>query len=224
MKYQNIVVENINKNEALRYLGYKNHDLDETTKELLLHSEKELLKVVKPSYVYKVFELKDNQLIGVNFELQGSSIKKHLEGCEKVVFLCATLSAKVDKLIRQKQITSMTEAVMIDSLASVLIEQVLDEIEKIIMEDFEGYEHTWRFGLGYGDFPIEQQKSFLDILDAPKRISVGVNEGMMLVPAKSVTCVIGIGKGLDNRAKKSCEVCNLRENCQFRKEGINCDK
>lgn len=106
--------------------------------------------------------------------------------------MCATLSGNVDLLIRKKQITGMTEAIITDSLASAVIEQVCDKAEEVILKDFKEYEHTWRFGLGYDDFPLEGQKKFLEILDASKRVGVCVNSSMMLTPTKSVTCVIGL--------------------------------
>lgn len=224
MKKDNIRIKNVNKSEALRYLGYKEGNPDEKTKELLLHCENELLNTIKPNYVYKVFDLENDKVVGTNFSLVGNSIKNHLKGCSKVIFLCATLSTDVDKLIRVKQITAMSEAVLIDALASTAIEQVLDRVENIIMEDFKEYEHTWRFGVGYGDFPISLQKDFLEVLDAPKRISVCANESMMLVPTKSVTCVIGLGKKLKIEVRKTCDICSLRENCLYRKEGKNCGK
>ena len=113
---------------------------------------------------------------------------------------------------------------MIDSLASAAIEQVCDEAEKRILKDFPEYEHTWRFGLGYDDFPLEGQKEFLEILDAPKRIGVCVNESMMLTPTKSVTCVIGLGHNLKVENKKSCDMCSFRDTCQYRKRGKSCGR
>ena len=94
--------------------------------------------------------------------------------------------------------------------------------EEIILKNFKEYEHTWRFGLGYGDFPLELQGQFLDILDAPKRIGVCVNSSMMLTPTKSVTCVIGLGHNLKVSSKKNCDFCNFKDKCQFRKQGTTC--
>lgn len=217
-----IVIEDINFDEALRYLGYGGNAPDDKTKELLLLCEKQLQDSMEGKFTYKVFDLVDGQIPNSAFKLQGKAIQKHLDNCSKVIFMCATLSNGVDLLIRRKQITSMTEAMITDSLASAVIEQVCDKAEEIILKDFEGYEHTWRFGLGYDDFPLEGQKQFLEILDAPKRIGVCVNESMMLTPTKSVTCVIGIGHNIKASSKKSCDMCSFREKCQFRKEGQTC--
>jgi 5-methyltetrahydrofolate--homocysteine methyltransferase len=221
---RNIVIEDINFDEALRYLGYGGNVPDDKTKELLLSCGKQLKCSMEGKFVYKVFGLRDGHILGADFILQGQAIKNHLKNCNKVIFMCATLSAGVDLLIRRQQITGMAEAMITDSLASAVIEQVCDKAEEVILRDFAEYEHTWRFGLGYDDFPLECQKQFLDILDAPKRIGVCVNDSMMLTPTKSVTCVIGLGHGLNTSTKRSCEMCSLKEKCQFRKQGLTCGK
>ena len=69
---------------------------------------------------------------GTNFELKAIQLK-HLENCEKAVFMCATLSGGVDSLIRKKQIVSMVEAMVTDSLASAVIEQVCTRQRKSIL-------------------------------------------------------------------------------------------
>ena len=86
----------------------------------------------------------------------------------------------------------MAEAMMIDKMASFVTEKVLDKAEEIIMSDYKGHDKTFRYGLGYGDFPITKQKEFLDMLDASRQVGVHVNDASMLMPTKSVTCLIGI--------------------------------
>ena len=219
-----VVIEDIDFDEALRYLGYGEKAPDSKTKELLLLCESRLKKVVDGKFVYKVFDVMDGQIPTVNFKLEGQAIQRHLKNCEKVIFMCATLSGGVDLLIRKMQITGMAEAMITDSLASAMIEQVCDKAEEVILKDFDGYEHTWRFGLGYDDFPLAYQKQFLEVLDAPKRIGVCVNQSLMLTPTKSVTCGIGLGHDLQTSKVKSCDMCSFREKCQFRKEGCTCKK
>ena len=194
---RNIIIDNIDFSEALRYLGYGNSTPDEKTKEILYNCADQLKSVMEGKYTYKVFDLVDGQVPGINFTLEGKSIANHLKNCEKVIFMCATLSAGVDGLIRKMQIRGMADAMFTDSLAS---------------------------GLGYGDFPLTGQKQFLDILDAGRRIGVCVNSGMTLVPTKSVTCIIGLGHNLEVSNVKSCDLCNFREKCTFRKDGKNCGK
>ncbi len=177
--------------EVLKTLGYENESLDESVKELLLVCEKELKNAINACFVYRVFDYCEGEMKNSDFELEGETIKEHLDGCCKCVCFCTTLGGEVDNLIRKKQITSMAEAMMIDKMASYLVEKACDKAEEIIMKDFDAYK-TFRYGLGYGDFPITKQKEFLNLLDASRQVGVHVNEASMLMPTKSVTCLIGI--------------------------------
>jgi 5-methyltetrahydrofolate--homocysteine methyltransferase len=217
-----IKLTQLNRTDALRYMGYGTREPDSQTSALLDKCERELLRAIDGKYVYRVFSLTDGQIPDSKFRLDGYSVKKHLQGCTKVIFLCATLSDAVDRLIRIKQISAMAEAIVVDALASAAVEQVCDLAENEILQGFPNLEHTWRFGLGYGDFPLTGQSKFLDILDAPKRIGVCVNESLLLTPTKSVTCVIGLGNELPKDSIKSCDMCSLGGKCTFRLNGGTC--
>ncbi len=217
-----IKLESINISDALRYMGYKSNELDSVTKKLIDECENDLLKVISPKFVYKVMDLKDNEILGVDFKLEGESIKNHLKGCTKVIFLCATLSAGADNLIRKNEILSMTKALITDALASAAIEQVCDKAEEIMLKDFKDYDRTWRFGIGYGDFELNKQNQFLHIVDAYKRAGVCVNNAGIMTPTKTVTCIIGLGHNLNKNNKKGCQFCNMKDNCQFKKEKGSC--
>ena len=222
MNVGKIKLSQLNRKDALRYMGYGTREPDNQTQALLNKCERELISAIDGKYVYRVFLPADGQIPDSKFYLEGNSIKKHLQGCTKAIFLCATLSDAVDRLIRIKQISAMAEAIVVDALASAAVEQVCDLAENEILQEFPNLEHTWRFGLGYGDFPLTSQSKFLDILDAPKRIGVCVNESLLLTPTKSVTCVIGLGNELPKDSIKSCDMCSLGGKCTFRLNGGTC--
>ena len=50
--------EDINRKEIYRYLGYKGQEPDETVKELIEEVLEQLLKVVEPKYLYKLYQCK----------------------------------------------------------------------------------------------------------------------------------------------------------------------
>lgn len=225
MKNNSMELNQINISEALRYLGYGENQPDTRMKEILDSCSEELLKVIRPKYVFKIFDLKENYVVnGAEFELKGQAIKNHLKNCSKIAMMCVTLSSNVDLLIRRKQIGNMAEAMIIDSMASAAVEQVCDEVEKIIKKEYPDFEYTWRFGVGYDDFPLELQEQFLNVVNAPKQIGVCVNESFMLTPTKSVTCIIGMGHDLQVSSKKTCDNCSFKDKCQYRKAGKNCGR
>ena len=50
-------LEHINVKEAVRYMGMGNNKPDERTALLIDECEKELLKVIEPKFVYRVFDV-----------------------------------------------------------------------------------------------------------------------------------------------------------------------
>ena len=220
-----IVLKEINKGEAARYLGYRDSLPDINMTKLILQAELELLSVMKPRFCYKIFDLNREQglyLAGTSLELKGESIANHLSDCEKAVVLCVTLSDGVDKLLRKHEVENMVNALIVDALSNAAIEQVCDEAEQRILKELSDWSHTWRFGVGYGDFPLTTQKQLLEIMEAGKRIGLTATDSCILVPRKSVTCVIGLHHGTLEEQKKSCEKCHLQAECEYRKNGTTC--
>lgn len=212
-----IEIKSIDRGETLRYLGSGKVEMNKETEELLSICEKELLSVVTPKYLYKTIDINEADII------QGESIKSHLQDCDKVVLLCATLGSETDKLIRTAQITDMAKAVVLDAMASSAIEKVCDEVEALIKEEHPDEFLTWRFSPGYGDYPLGLQSELLRILDAPRKIGLCTNENSILTPTKSVTAVIGISKNPIEAKRKGCASCNLKSTCKFRKAGTRCE-
>lgn len=211
-----IKLEKLNRNEAVRYLGGSGIALNYRMDRLMDECEREIIAKSSPKYLYVERDLPFEEI------MQGEDIKNHLDGCEKAIVMCATLGAEIDKIIRINQISDMAKAVVLDSFASVAIEQVCAKFDELIAEKYEGYFQTFRFSPGYGDYPIELQKSVLSMLDAPRKIGLATNENSLLTPTKSVTAVMGLSKTPIDRKKRGCAVCNMRDRCKFRRNGEHC--
>ncbi len=221
-----MIITSINRAEAFRYLGIKDTP-DNVTLQLADQCEKMLLAEMLPKFCWSYAEISEHsnnsvKLSGYTLSLKGNDISAHLEGCCGVVMMCATLGNNVDKLLRQAQAQDMAKAVILDAMASAAIEQVCDKAEKEISARLENKHFTWRFSPGYGDFPIEVQKEFLSALNAQKVIGLCVNQSGMLTPTKSVTTIIGVHEKSVQNKKSSCESCNMRDRCNYRKTGGTC--
>lgn len=222
-------LDKINTAEAFRYLGYGLTAPDSQTADIAAECEKKLIGVIDAKYTYRFFDIDKSEstqdrvvLCGTSLTLDGRSIVEHLDGCSGVVLFAATLSDGVDRLIRQLSVRSMSAAVITDSMASAAVEQVCDIAEQEIIKEFEGKYTTWRFSPGYGDFPLETQSLFLNVLSAQKRIGVNITGGGLMTPCKSVTAVIGVSDYEIERKRRGCSVCLMRDTCRFRKKGEHC--
>lgn len=219
-------IKEINLREAFRYMGYKGGEINQGILDLTDQCEKALLKAIKPRMVYRVFDIM-NTHEGVEVKntpliFRGKDIKAHLENCGRAILMCVTLSAEADRLIRSYEAESMEKAFITDTLASAVVEQACEKAEEIIKKQVGDYSYTWRFSPGYGDFPLEVQKDFLNVTEAAKRIGLNITDSLILIPRKSVTAVMGISEEPIPPKRRGCICCNMRDKCQYRKDGNHC--
>lgn len=221
-----IELTELDRAEAFRYMGYKGGEIKESILKITEECEKALLNVIKPRLAYKVFDISfaENgvEIIGTPLIFKGNDIKEHLTGCERCVLMCATLSSDVDKLIRSYEAEGVEKAFIADALASAAVEQVCNKAESLIQSAVGNYSFTWRFSPGYGDFPLEIQKDFINITEADKKTGLTVTESLILIPRKSVTAVMGISEKEIPKKRRGCGCCNMKDRCEFRKGGSHC--
>lgn len=216
----------IDKVEALRYMGYKNSEIDEETNKLLNESIKELVEISDLKYVYRILNIKKENK-NINFEdlinIKSNDLQNLFKNCDKSAVMAATLGFEVEKSIKYYSMTNLSKALVFDACAAACIESLCDvaqaEIKEIAAK--ENCSITFRYSPGYGDVPISHQGEILSALDAQKLIGLSALESSILVPRKSVTAFIGFDKSNQNNLQeKSCLNCSLFGNCTFSKEGV----
>lgn len=216
----------MNRAEAFRYMGHKGGTIPQNMEELADECEARLLAEITPKFVWRVFDI-ENSVEGVEVKntplvFKGKDIAEHLRGCERCVLLAATLGGGADAVIRAYEARAMEKAVIADCLASAAIEQVCNAAEREIQAQLGGYNFTWRFSPGYGDFPLDIQGDFLRVLDAGRRIGLSISESLILIPRKSVTAVMGISENEISKGRRGCGCCDLNGQCEYRKRGSHC--
>ena len=208
--------------EAVRYLGYKNHAVDDHTLFLVRSSFQELEQEAQKRIIYRIFDLRTNgrqQIMIGNMTVESRSLSKNLKGCGQVLMLGATLGNRVDQLLRRYSLNEMARAVVIQACAAAFLEEYLDDWQKEMKKDLleEGIYLRPRFSPGYGDFSIRHQQEILRMLDAAKTIGLTMTESCMLVPSKSVTAVIGMSRKYMECHRKGCEACD-KIDCEYRRD------
>lgn len=207
--------------EAIRYLGYGLHAVDQRTLSMAADSFRELEQVENAKFVYRIFSLnilEENRLQIGNMKIESKNLAKSLAGCEECVLIGATLGASVDMLLRRYMVADVAKAVVMQACAAALLEEFCDiEQENLARElEAEGRYLRPRFSPGYGDFAITHQRELLEHLDAGRRAGITLTEGLMLVPTKSITAVAGIGSVRGGCRTSGCETCT-KSDCEYRR-------
>ena len=209
---------------ALRYLGAAGAGGD--VRRQVERAAEELTARVQPRHWFRDFSLEKRPegwlLPEAGLLLPGSLADRMLDGCFGVSLLVCTLGAAFDALLRAAQAQDMARAVVLDACGSAYVEAACDVAEEEIAARHPGVYLTDRFSPGYGDLPLSLQGDLLRALDAGRRAGVYVTENAFMVPAKSVSAIVGLAQSPRPARIRGCACCQLRENCSLRERGENC--
>ncbi|MCQ2538563.1 MAG: hypothetical protein MJ124_09205 [Lachnospiraceae bacterium] len=156
-------------------------------------AEKNFLKTVEGHICWEIYNKEDISTEEVkigDYYFKSISLKKHLEGCKKIIAMAATLGAEADRLrIRAAAVSQLNELIY-DALGTEGIESVCDQFCNEVGRKYGNL--TPRFSPGYGDLALEYQKDMIMMLDTQKRIGVTLLDSLLMTPTKSVTAFVGI--------------------------------
>ena len=213
------------RDEALRYMGYRNFTPDEDSEKLIGICENELLAVVRPvcCYGHTDIEVSGDEIKWELGTFKSRALAEHLKGCTGAILFAATIGIGADRLIAKYNRIKPAKSVMIDALGSAAIENWCDTVEGILMKDLA--DHRWRFSPGYGDFPLEYQRDFMRCLDMSRKLGITLTDSLLMTPTKSVTAVIGVyadghkaaADNQHNVCRNKCDECG-NIGCIYRQE------
>lgn len=189
--------------EILRYAGCRQAD------ESVLTRLRECLDEALPVLSYTVcFEEMDP----TSFTARSAQLARNLDNCERVVLMAATLGVGVDRLIAKYGRLSPAKALLLQAIGTERIEALCDAF-CAELEAETGLFARPRFSPGYGDLPLDTQHEVLARLEAAKRLSVTLNDSLIMAPSKSVTAFVGLSRDKTQKTDK-CRACEKRD-CMF---------
>lgn len=208
--------------ETCRYLGCKNQEIDERTKEQIASCLEELERTAVPRFYSRICPLafSSGQKIAISgFLINSQALYQNLKDCEQVILFAATLGIGVDMLLKRYSRLNMSRAVVLQAASSAMIEEVCDRENERLQDEFlqKGLYLRPRFSPGYGDFPLSFQIHLLGLLDAGKRVGITLTDSLLMLPSKSVTAVIGVGREDADCVSGGCAACG-QKGCIYRKK------
>lgn len=147
--------------------------------------------------------------------IHSSALAKNLRGCGKALLFAATIGSKSDRQRMQTQVRSPARAVVLDAMGSAAIEALCNSLCDNWRVVYAPMALRPRFSPGYGDLPLALQGDLLGLLDASRQAGISLTEGLMMLPHKSVSAIVGIGSGGCDALVHDCAACD-KTNCAFR--------
>jgi len=144
----------------------------------------------------KIADRTDESVIFVNgISIKSKSIKELLIRSNSALFLFATAGSKIVEMAEDSfKKGDSSGSVIYDAVGSETAESAIEWLNEYVKKELRrnGESLTkMRFSPGYGDFLLENQKHFFDLLNM-KDFGVSLSEKYIFSPEKTVTAIVGI--------------------------------
>ncbi len=184
---------------ALRYMGASGWQPDDATTALLDRAEEKILAAATPRAAVRRLPRAVFPPPGLDC---GTDLTRHLQGCDAVLLMAATLGSQVDSLLRRLELTDIAMAAAADALSSVLLEQICDELEAEWRAKFARRASLLNRPAtppATGIAHWNRTMSFCLAVDTVRGCGLAITPQHLLAPRKSTTAILGIGRSPRDR-------------------------
>lgn len=126
---------------------------------------------------------------------ESASIAKLLSRSEAALFMGVTAGSRIAELAQEAlRNGDGSSALIYDAVGSETAEAGIEWLNRFVGSELrrKGRVLTpMRFSAGYGDFLLENQREFYELLDL-KRFGVSLTESCIFIPEKTVTAIAGV--------------------------------
>jgi len=209
--------------ELLRLLGEQPGMTDAHTSRLVEHYIRECIQISSPAAAFILVEAAGSEtpgriaIRGRVFDT-GKIVHKMLRNAEYYAFFLVTAGPEPETLARSLMNSgNYLEGYLADLAASALVESVADQLEEEVrkLSTAYGLSTTNRYSPGYCSWDVSEQHKLFGLF--PEGCcGISLLESSLMIPVKSVSGIMGIGKRVDYHAYP-CRPCPMK-NCPYRKE------
>ncbi len=147
--------------------------------------------------------------------IHSAALANNLAGCSKALLFAATIGSGADRQRMQTQVRSPARAVVLDAMGTAAVEALCNQLCDQWRQTYAPLQLRPRFSPGYGDLSLSLQPDLLTLLDSGRQAGITLTDGLMMLPHKSVSAIVGIGPAGCQALEHDCAACG-KTDCAFR--------
>lgn len=143
-------------------------------------------------------------------------ICEYMKGAEKLaLFVCTAGEGFTTRSHEYNKEGEYLKGFITDTMGSWVVERAMDLIQEKLKNTFRELEMhiTNRYSPGYCNWPVSDQQSLFSLLPE-QPCNIRLTRSSLMIPIKSVSGIIGIGKKVKKRGY-ACDICNNKK-CIYR--------
>ncbi len=197
--------------DVFEQMGYHDQQPDTATWTETQTVIGEVRSWLKPRFCYQVVARQPD------FNM-GKIILRQLRGAEAYALFICTSGVEYENYQHQlMQQGDMVRVFIADALGSVIAEKCADQMEVHLQESIDklAWHHTNRFSPGYCGWHVSEQQLLFPLFDG-HTCGVQLTDSSLMVPIKSVSGIIGLGKDV-RHLDYTCGLCDFQQ-CYKRRQ------
>lgn len=200
----------------IKLLGYSPASAPQPVIEAVGNLLPKVTKLLSPQGGFKLFDFGSVSFGKDSFNVKeqtfecGKIIASNFKKCESLAILTVSLGNKISDEIRILMDSGdILSGFILDKIASEIVEQFADKIEEMISSlcQKQNLKITNRYSPGYCGWDVKEQQKLFSLLP-DNFCGISLTDSSLMLPIKSVSAVIGIGKYADKR-EYQCSICDI---------------
>lgn len=199
-----------------RESGNSGYSPDTESRQIFERAKEEIFNLCRPMFGYELYpndrrsQEAETLRIGGRELMAGKTISSFLCDAEEYAVFVATAGMEFENYCRglseSGDIVKMFFADMIGSaIADTTGRIAVDEITGI--QEAAGKKVSFSYSPGHCEWPVSDQKTLFSLLP-PEPCGIRLQDSGLMIPIKSVSGIVGIGRELRKR-QHSCAICNM---------------
>ncbi len=212
----------IEPDDVLSLLGSSGNEDDTHSIDLITRYTLECIRICSPRGGFAQFKAEKSdsneeiEIEGTRFRT-GRIIRNMLKGSEEYAFFAVTAGPEPETLSKTLMNEGQfLEGYIVDLIATGIVESVADQAQEVIESTArkDGFKITNRYSPGYCTWDVAEQQKLFGLLPG-ECLGITLSESSLMLPIKSVSGIIGIGKDV-KYSEYSCKHCSMKQ-CVFRR-------
>ncbi len=179
-------------------------------------------ELIEPVLLYDLFpveEVRPEEVVIRGGTIGSRGLAKLWGRAQEVALALSTLGPRLDEQVSTYLASGETvEAYALDAVGNAALGEMSEEFCRLMEKEAKGrgMETSAPFSPGNVDWKLEGQRLFFDLLPG-KEIGVQLTESCLMVPLKSVSWAVALGRNLHPAAQAPpCAYCSLAKRCRYR--------
>ncbi len=148
--------------------------------------------------------------------LSGRPVARHLGPADKVIVLLCTIGDALETLASEVMMSQGVYGLALDGVGSAAVEALANSACRRFSAEaaVEEMQTTIPLSPGMAGWPVDEgQRQLFSLVDAGQ-IGVTLTENYLMIPRKSLSMVVGVGRHVDSTGRP-CDYCSMVETCRY---------